>query len=208
MKAPRDLRGQRGGILSLVVAIAVSLPSCAGLGATPGEGPKRPPGYGAAPAPDWDRPLGGLGISVATVALAGRYVAFAPLAPLELGSPKSVFVSDPQHVSRKDRVLSLVFNSPQYGRFTVNEQRSQTSQSELESLAGCDHQAGCQGTWRIVSLGSGTRVLLVVGPIATSVTWLDGALRIDILGPSLTFTADHATAVGRFLVGDAQARSP
>lgn len=202
-------RERRASWWQAVVAagtMAVFLSGCAGgrTGVTRGSA-ERP--LDAAPAPDWEHPLGGLGKRFAASRDAARYVSFTPLLAVKLGRPTSIFVSDPGRVPRSDRAFSLVFDSTTYGRYDINEQVSHTNQQELESLVGCDHATGCEGSWSVVEIGNGVRALLVAGPRATSVTWLDGTLRIDVLGPASTFSADAAKRIGRVLV-EAARRTP
>jgi hypothetical protein len=120
---------------------------------------------------------------------------FVPVTSPELGTPIRIFVSDPAVVSPQDRAVNLIYEHPTYGRFALIEQLSQTTQTELEALAGCDLAKGCEGSWSVITIKGATKALLIVGPGSTSVTWLAGDVRFDLLGPPETFSREEAIAV-------------
>lgn len=69
------------------------------------------------------------------------------------------------------------------------------TQAELESLAGCDPLAGCEGEWSLVRIRNDITALLIEGDIANSIVWLEDDIRFDVVGPAETFSADEAIEV-------------
>ncbi|GIV00729.1 MAG: hypothetical protein KatS3mg014_2344 [Actinomycetota bacterium] len=61
------------------------------------------------------------------------------------------------------------------------------SEEELRSWASCDPLAGCEGSWTLMPIGEHEEGILIEGPPATSVVWLSGDVRYDVVGPSETF---------------------
>lgn len=79
------------------------------------------------------------------------------------------------------------------------EELSQTTQKELESLAGCDPSTGCQGSWSIVQLATGLNALLIQGEASTALIWLDNGMRFTVMGPPSTFTPASAEQIANTL---------
>lgn len=150
---------------------------------------------------NWNNPLG-VGVEVSSVQSVMGQLAFTPVQPpASLGDAVGVFVSPPE-IDLQERAIGWVYQSSTYGRFFITEEISQTTQQELESLAGCDPNTGCEGSWTVVTLQDGTRGLLIAGPASTGIVWLNGNLRFDVFGPPDTFTVSNATAVANtFSVG-------
>jgi hypothetical protein len=145
------------------------------------------------PVPDWDNLIGN-GVT-STEARAEHEMGFDLLVPSLLGDPARIVITAPESASPEFRQAGFVYDSPSHGRFWVIEAVSQTSQEELESLTSCDPAAGCEGSWTIVGLPRGIRGLLIEGPVATSVVWLERDRRFDVIGPSETFDSSFATQV-------------
>jgi hypothetical protein len=145
------------------------------------------------PAPDWDDLIGN-GVT-STEARAEREMGFDLLVPSLLGEPARIIISAPESAPRESRSAGFIYDSPSHGRFWVIEAVRQTTQEELESLTSCDPAAGCEGSWTIVGLPRGIRGLLIEGPVATSVVWLESDRRFDVIGPSETFDGSFATQV-------------
>jgi hypothetical protein len=147
----------------------------------------------AGPPPDWEGLIGN-GVT-STEARAEREMGFDLLVPSLLGEPARIVITAPESAPPKFRLTGFVYDSPSHGRFWVIEAVSQTTQGELESLTSCDPAAGCEGSWTIVGLPRGIRGLLIEGPVATSVVWLESDRRFDVIGPSETFDGSFATQV-------------
>jgi hypothetical protein len=145
------------------------------------------------PVPDWDDLIGD-GVT-STEAKAEHAMGFDLLVPLLLGDPARIVITAPAAASPEFRQAGFVYDDPSHGRYWVIEAVSQTTQEELESLTSCDPAAGCEGSWTIVGLPRGIRGLLIEGPVATSVVWLETDRRFDVIGPSETFDSSFATQV-------------
>jgi hypothetical protein len=97
--------------------------------------------------------------------------------------------------SAEDLVFAAVYQHESYGSFGMLQRTAQLAEAELLSWADCDPEAGCEGTWTKVDLGGGRAGILIEGPEATSVVWLDGKVRFDVVGPSVTFAKQAALDV-------------
>jgi hypothetical protein len=195
-----DRSGRSGKPLVWLVAAALPallLSGCAqrSLGAGSGQPePSLPPPQENLQ-PDWDHPLAGAGVQIPDINSVLGELSFTPIEPKALGTPLSIFMTDPTMGPQDGRVVSFVYQSDLYGRFQVTEGVSQTTQAELEALAKCDPAAGCQGAWSLVTVQQATTALLIAGPTATSIVWLDGDTRFDVVGPTETFSSESAMAV-------------
>jgi hypothetical protein len=150
------------------------------------------------PEPDWDNLLVGA-LEVPGVTQAVSYLSFRPTLPA-LGPPDKVYVGGGDRPT-KSTTVGMRFTTEAYGRFWLLEQESQTNQEELEALASsCDPEKGCEGSWTLTKLDDGTVALSIAGPKATSIVWLRGEVRFDVLGPSATFTTASAAAVANGVV--------
>jgi hypothetical protein len=147
---------------------------------------------------DWDAMIVN-GVE-STVAEAKREMGFEVLVPSLLGEPARVVITSPDSSPPRFRLTGFVYDDPTHGTYWVIEEVSQTSQGELESLTECDPAAGCEGSWTIAELPRGIRGVLVEGPTATSVMWLEGRRRFDVVGPSETFDGSFATEVASNVV--------
>jgi hypothetical protein len=146
--------------------------------------------------PDWNNPLASLGVVVVDAAAAAPLLPFSPVTPSsKMGVPIKVVTTDPHRIDQSERSIVWLFNDPAGGVFWVAEGLTQVSQSQLEKEAtGCDHSSGCEGEWSVTHIRNGVTALLISGPTATSVTWLDDGVRYDVLGPAQTFSPDDAVA--------------
>jgi hypothetical protein len=170
-----------------MIGLAVAMPQACGEARDESLGPPV----------DWDAIVNGV---ESTVAEAKREMGFELLVPSLLGEPARVVISSPDSSPSEVQVTGFVFDDPTHGTYWVIEQVSQTSQGELESLTECDPAAGCEGSWTIAELPRGIRGVLVEGPVATSVMWLEGVRRFDVVGPSETFDGSFATQVAANVV--------
>jgi hypothetical protein len=135
-----------------------------------------------------------------TVAEAKRETGFDVLVPSLLGEPARIVITSPGSSPPRFRPAGFVYEDPTHGTYWVIEEVSQTSQEELESLTECEPAADCEGSWTLAQLPRGIRGVLVEGPIATSVMWLEGERRFDVVGPSETFDGPFATEVASNVV--------
>jgi hypothetical protein len=150
------------------------------------------------PLPDWERLIAN-GVP-STEARAAREMQFDLLVPSLLGDPVRIVITSPESAPPRFRLTGFVYDSPSRGRFWVIERISEMTQTELESLASCDPSTGCEGSWTMVPLPRDIRGLLIEGPVATSVIWLETDRRFDIVGPSETFDGSFATEVASNVV--------
>jgi hypothetical protein len=148
--------------------------------------------------PNWEGLIGN-GVA-STEARAAREMQFDLLVPSLLGDPVRIVITAPESAPPKFRLTGFVYDNPSRGRFWVIERISEMTQTELESLASCDPATGCEGSWTMVPLPRGIRGLLIEGPVATSVIWLETDRRFDIVGPSETFDGSFATEVASNVV--------
>jgi hypothetical protein len=152
------------------------------------------------PAMDFSAPLAGAGLQVAS-GQAADLLPFTPVDVSVLGTPKATFVTNPQASRPSDRVVAWTFNTSKYGTFDVVEEVSQTTQAELESLAGCDPSTGCEGSWAVDPLASGTNALLIQGSGSTALIWLHNGMRFTVMGPPGVFTPGSAEEIANGLQG-------
>lgn len=202
-KGPRRtwLAGIGVGIgIALVYLVARGVPS----GHATSEHPAAEQGVGSGLSIDWSSPLPhSIVVPEASVA---QDVAFTPVTPSGgLGTPISVFVSDPSEFRASDRSIAYLFNSDQNGVFVIFEgvvpSLTQTALESRVQLNNPSPQPGetvfTDATFSLVSLqGGGTAVLEIAksdGP--NSIEWLVSGVDITVMGPSSTFTSDRAVAV-------------
>lgn len=159
-----------------------------------GESRDKSPG----PPIDWDAMF--VNGVTSNVAEARLEMGFDLLVPSLLGKPARIVITSPEASPPRLRLAGFVYEDPEHGTYWVIEAVSQTTQRELESLTECDAAAGCEGSWTIVELPRGIRGVLVEGPIATSVLWLEGERRFDVIGPSEKFDGSFATEVASNVV--------
>jgi hypothetical protein len=144
----------------------------------------------APPPMDWDEMI--VNGRASTVEEARDAMAFRVIVPSLVGVPDRIVITDPESGPPRFRLVGFVFEDPVIGRFWIIEALSQTTQEELESLAGC---TGCEGSWSAVQLPRYNRGLLIEGDIATSIIWLDSGRRFEAVGPSGVFDGPAAIDV-------------
>lgn len=147
---------------------------------------------GGKPPINWDNPI--IGTDVATTTEAAAHVSFTPFVPKGLGNPVRIQVDSPS-ADHGGMTVAFVYQHPAYGRFFLIERKSSTTQADLEALAGCNHDAGCEGEWTLVKLKNGTNGLLITGGPTTGIMWLSNGVLLDVFGPIDTFTVPDAMAV-------------
>lgn len=132
---------------------------------------------------------------------ASSHLSFQARIPEGLGQPRQILVTHPDSADRPDRVLALVYEHAQFGIFDAIQALSETNQEDLEAIAmQCLPATGCEAEASIEEVDQGVRALLLEGPRATSITWLRGKVRFDVLGPSDTFTRERAIEIaGHFI---------
>jgi hypothetical protein len=174
------------------------------LAAACGAGPpgSRPPGVGPNPVPiDWESPSGF--VEVAGLEEARSAIPFSPLIPK--GRAFRVFVSEPR-VPLEDRGVLFLLRSSAGEVHWVIEGRSEIDQKDLEYLAElCAPAAssGCETHATFVTIRGGVRALLSVTARPGRVTglmFLEDGLRVDVMGPSDTFTGEEAIAAAESLL--------
>lgn len=174
-----------------LTALSLVIAGLAGCAAAPRqEGP--PPGAG--PPINWDNPFPGGSVRLDSVTRARPLLRFEPIPPRNLGTSRSILVSNPSDPERTG-MLALVFQHPKFGRFWVLQEASQTSQAELEAFPGHNTDPGNTATLSLVTIRGATTALLQVGPSTTSIEWLEGTIKVTVIGPPDSFTPDVAMAV-------------
>ncbi len=187
-----------------LVVVSLSLSACAERatqagsgGGDPAESP--PIMIDEGPEPQWDNVLVG-GVEMSTVDEAEALLAFSPSVPSGIEPPAKVVVNGLAEEAPA-ATMAMRFETQQYGMFWLIEQVSQTDQKELETLAAtCDPEQGCQGTWSLTELGDGTVALAIEGQKTTSIIWLDGSVRLELVGPPESFGLSQAKSVADSLV--------
>lgn len=158
------------------------------------------------PIPAWgDNPYHGGGIQVVDLKEAAPYLAFTPVVPRALGPAAKLFISG-NKPDMSARSLIWEYDQPVYGRFWVQEEITETTQAEIDSMRY--NPTGCSAD-SVVTLQGGTRAALSVrnpaargsGASGTSIMWLDHGLLISALGFSDSFTKDHAIEVANQISG-------
>jgi hypothetical protein len=110
----------------VVAALVTSFGARAGAGAEPPRGGETI---------NWSAPLAGAGIQVAPNE-AASVLGFIPVDVSPLGTPDATFVTNPNLAPPEGRAVAWTFSDAKFGVFVVDEEVSQTSQAELEALAG------------------------------------------------------------------------
>jgi hypothetical protein len=127
------------------------------------------------------------------VSAAAASLPYAPDVPTSLGMPQSIMVAS------YTRTLALIYQDPKLGRYWVEETVSQTSNTELQSMADCSTPApDCDTDWFSTTLADGTPAIALPTP-NTALIFLHGSMRFDILGPADTFTTQDAVHVANAL---------
>lgn len=127
---------------------------------------------------------------------AGNHLDFPPPTPRGLGQPDQVLVTHPDSALRTDRIISLEYTHPDFGHFLVLQSVSQTNEAELSNIAArCLPETGCEAKASVEVLGQNNIALLLEGPTTTSIIWIRGRVRFDVVGPADSFTAEDARGV-------------
>jgi hypothetical protein len=134
---------------------------------------------------DWDQPI--TSGRTGTESEAAAAMPFEVIVPRIDGGPQRIVFTPPESAPLGSRHVEFLFTDRKFGRFHLIEEVSQTNQRELEGLARCSWLDGCEGSWKVVDLPRGIRGVLIDGPTANSMIWLEGTTRFDLLGPSETF---------------------
>ncbi len=157
--------------------------------------------------PDWKDPLngGGGGVAVSSEDAAVQDLSFSPIFPKGF-NPDAIFVSDPTALPTDLRGVAYRVNDPQAGLFWIEEEATQGTNAGVLALASqCDPNQGCEGQFSDINLGNQQMALLIVGPVATSVLWVQSGVLITVEGPAASFTGDAATAAATNFVQEAAA---
>jgi len=151
------------------------------------------------PPPDWTDPLlNGLKIDSSSEA----DVPFDPVdPPPEVGQVQLIEATDPAKLPSESRGIAWVLDDGPLV-FDLAETVPTMSQAQLEQLATCQPgETGCSTVgWSLVDIGTGVPALLIEATSselpgsATSITWLDGDVLFEILGPVQGLSADSAVA--------------
>jgi hypothetical protein len=139
--------------------------------------------------PNFDRPFVD-GLRLPNIEAARQRLPFAPVFPSAAGQVVGVDIHA-DLTDEADQALGIVIQSPRYGRYMVIEDMTRATQQQLEGLADCKPDDGCQGTWQVVALASGIRALYIGGPTVHSIIWLRNGHRFNILGPAETFSRSN-----------------
>jgi hypothetical protein len=201
MPRSREAKSLRILILAAALSLVLTAAACASSDArahvNPSGGSTDIPEIVDVPPPNWNDPFVG-SIEVATLSEAKTYLSFDPFVPTGISATPRLLVSTSGEPGATG-ALALVYSDSDFGRFYTIEAVSQTNQSELESLAkDCGPTPGCEA-FSIVTLSNGTNALLIEGTVATSIVFLVGDVRIDVVGPSEAFTRDNAIAIANML---------
>jgi hypothetical protein len=190
-----------GGVnraLSVLVVVAggALIGTALAAAVAPGVPPQRQPAPPPVEQPSklaLDKPLAD-GVRVGAGLAATPQLPFAPVMPASIGRPLSVFVRGSEDPSQ--RSLALVYQSPAYGRFVVLEESTALTEADLESLAAtCHPETGCEGSWTMITLATGTRALQIASGVSNGVLWLHKDVQLDVYGPAATFTVADAQAL-------------
>jgi hypothetical protein len=151
---------------------------------------------------DWANPLGD-GSSVATadsLRTASVDLGFTPTSP-----DSSLDATPIVEVNASTQSMAYVYRSPS-SQFVVAERSNESSEAELQSLAGPCESHGCEGKWTTTNLANGESGLLVDNPLGTTtVMFIHNGILYTIMGPPSTFSADDAVAVANAMVRGADA---
>ncbi|MEO8291637.1 MAG: hypothetical protein ABI635_00745 [Actinomycetota bacterium] len=179
-----------------------------------GEGPPIDPAI-------WKEPLGPGATEIASED--GAELAFDPISPDGIGDANGIFVTAADEQTKlSERQIAWAFDIARFGGpLFVQEElvAGEAAQRELTGMGtaspGCTTVAPTEESpgelhcinegFSLGKLSDGTEALLVEGPQATSVTWLEVATGVDdssevlgpavmvmVVGPSLSFTTDRA----------------
>jgi hypothetical protein len=144
------------------------------------------------PNADFDHPFAD-GTAVSDLSTAASRLSFKPVLPTSVGSPLRIEIH--ADATPAQQAVGLSFNS-KLGHFIVTENPSTMSQTELEALAtSCDPAAGCEGTWKVISLDDGTHALAIDSSKSVGVMWLRNGVQYDVYGDPSTFTPSVAQTI-------------
>jgi hypothetical protein len=175
------------GVLLLISALVVGV---AVGGMTANSAPEPVSGQVPGPAVNIDRPfVDGVAVGVGD---ASSVAGFAAVLPKHSGSLIASYVHS-SDTSPEDQAIGLVYDNGT-SRFDVIEDTTKMTQTDLASLAGCDHSLGCVGAWTMVQLQDGTQALEIAGPQTNGLIWLHGDRRFDVFGPATSFSVEAAVS--------------
>jgi hypothetical protein len=207
----------------VVVAVLVALGGVALWGASDSNGPERSPDAeveslleSARPVRDrkdgeeavrWNEPplIGGRRI---TLQDARDELPFDSVVARALGVPESVYL--PREGGGPHPTVAFVYRSQPRGLMWVFEaprdaaisfaQATQDAEALVQACA--EPASACEGRWTMATLQDGSRALLIAGPEATSVAWMRGAARFQIMGPADDLLPTEAIAAANTLAAD------
>lgn len=191
-------------VIALLTLLMVAAAGCARSGPTSREGPPaEAEGYGGPPI-DWTHPLGGLDFP--SVAAAQDVIAFHIVTP-RWGQPDVVeTLADPTKMPPEMQVVALVFHLPEEGTVLLREQpQGDDSLDHLKQAADTNFGSvgrepssgpGTPDPVQLVPL-RGTYGLLIQGNGIGRIIWLEGGLKFDITGP--TVSPDQVLALAEAL---------
>lgn len=125
-----------------------------------------------------------------------------------LEDPSRVPITKPVATEPELRGLGYVLDHDKYGRFRIVEMISQIGEKDLLELGECrlEDRTECSPS-SIVTLDSGTAAVLIEGSVSSYVTWLQGEVQFDVLGPAETFSPEEALSVANSVSPTADDRS-
>lgn len=193
---------RRIGISALLALLMLAAVGCARSTPTPREGPPADAeGYGGPPI-DWNHPLGGSDFP--SVAAAQKVIPFTIVTP-RWGQPDVVETLDPANPAEV-QIVALIFHLPEEGSVVVEEQlQGMDSVDHLRQLAETNYGSvghepspspGTPDPVQLVPL-RGTYGLLIQGNGIGRIIWLEGGLKFDITGP--TVSPDQVLALAEAL---------
>ena len=151
----------------------------------------------AGPVQKWNRPFVGDGLTVGSVDEAEQYLPFEPIVPATLGNPEQIVVTDRKFL--RANLLELMYLHPTYGRFHLLEDRNRMDEAFLESRADQINEVGSAEAG-MVPIADEVRGLQVAGCVTNYVTWTQGRVLLDVLGPVATFSPEESLEVARLVV--------
>lgn len=180
-------------VIALLALLMLAAVGCARSTPTSREGPPADAeGYGGPPI-DWTHPLGGPDFP--SVAAAQKLIPFNIVTP-RWGQPDVVeTLPDQANVPPEAQIVALIFHLPEEGTVVVREQpQGIDSVDHLRQLADTDYGSvgrtpspspGTPDPFQLVPL-RGTYGLLIQGNGIGRIIWLEGGLKFDITGPTVS----------------------
>lgn len=105
--------------------------------------------------------------------------------PREAGPPLAVWVSDPKaYPPGVTEVVAEYDKSAVYGPFRIRDEQLPTGSVDQDWIDGIPRNCSTCSDARLVDLGNGISGALMYGPPRpTSITWLEGANKLIVIGP-------------------------